>query len=394
MAPTSTYPVDEEAWIQAKLQEYLSMLGCGKPRGRGEAAPEDDKDASDAVNRFMKEFKEKFDYRTKTPKELKMHCLNFKGKFRTFKFTKLCELHKRIYDEYFSTPGPSMSVATSSDGSSNASLTVPIVVSTKNDCSTTLFSDLPELSGRTLFISSIRDEVNMEVNEYRKENERWNTLLLEDQRKWNDQATMLTASKPSTIYQNQERLNTDLTSVLYYLRGPDAHQVGNAAFLILYAVHNEDKCLQTTNIIVSPDDAIPFDNMCFLGTSTAMQLYISSDNQDTATDTMKTDEVHVDVQGNVVFLNLDWASVSLREVQTLLAAFFDVQWASINEGQIPWDDVIVNQSKYIKTPLPSAMQLKKASELEFGNVFGLASHFSQNPNIRIMLDIEGAGSHA
>ncbi len=110
-----------------------------------------------------------------------------------------------------------MSVATSSDGSSNASLTVPIVVSTKNDRSTTLFSDLPKLSGCTLFISSIRDEVNMEVNEYQKENgiggrkhagllqnrfkKRWNTLPLEDRRKWNDQATTLTASKPSTIYQ-------------------------------------------------------------------------------------------------------------------------------------------------------------------------------------------------
>ncbi|PBK84116.1 hypothetical protein ARMGADRAFT_1088585 [Armillaria gallica] len=82
---------------------------------------------------------------------------------------------------------------------------------------------------------------------------------------------------------------------------------------------------------------------------------------------MKTDEVHVDVQGNVVFPNLDWASVSLREVQTHLAAFFNAQWASVNEGQIPWDDVIMNQSKYIKTPLPSAMQLKKASELEFGD---------------------------
>ncbi len=187
MALTSTYPVDEEAWIQAKLQEYLPMLSCGKPRGRGEAAPEDDKNASDAVNRFMKEFEEKFNYRTKTPKELKTHhlvhcwlliyyalliiiCQNFKGKFCTFKFTKLHELHKQIYDKYFSTPGPSMSVATSSDGSSNASLTVPIVVSTKNDHSTTLFSDLPKLSGRTLFISSIRDKVNMEVNKYRKEN--------------------------------------------------------------------------------------------------------------------------------------------------------------------------------------------------------------------------------
>ncbi len=48
-----------------------------------------------------------------------------------------------------------------------------------------------------------------------------------------------------TWHRNQERLNTDLTSVLYHLRGPDAHQVGNAAFLILYAVCNEDKCLQT-----------------------------------------------------------------------------------------------------------------------------------------------------
>ncbi|PBK78969.1 hypothetical protein ARMGADRAFT_1093602 [Armillaria gallica] len=217
MAPTSTYPADEEAWIQAKLKEYLPMLSCGKPRGRGEAAPEDDKDASDTVNRFMQEFKDKFDYRTKTPKELKTHRLNFKGKFRTFKFTKLRELHKRIYDEYFSTPGPSMSVATSSDGSSNASSTIPIIVSTKNDRSTTLFSDLPELSGRTLFISSIRDEVNVEVNEYRKENgisgrkhaallqnrfkEKWNALPLEDQRDWNNQATTLTASKPSTIYQ-------------------------------------------------------------------------------------------------------------------------------------------------------------------------------------------------
>ncbi|KAK0236492.1 hypothetical protein EDD85DRAFT_954365 [Armillaria nabsnona] len=228
-----------------------------------------------------------------------------------------------------------MSVATSSDGSSNASSTIPIVVSTKNDRSTTLFSDLPEPSGRTLFISSIRDEVNMEVNEYLKENgiggrkhaglpqnrfkERWNTLLLEDQRKWNDQATTLTASKPSTIYQNQEQLNTDLTSVLYHLRGPDAHQVGNAAFLILYVVRNEDKCLQTTSIVISPDDTIPFDN--------------------------------------------------------------------INEGQIPWDNVIVNQSKYIKTPLPSAMQLKKASELEFGDVFTLTLYFSQNPNITLFQTI-------
>ncbi|PBK79208.1 hypothetical protein ARMGADRAFT_1104626, partial [Armillaria gallica] len=169
--------------------------------------------------------------------------------------------------------------------------------------------------------------------------------------------------------------------------GPDAHQVGNAAFLILYAVRNEDECLQTASIVVSPDDAIPFDNMCFLGASTAMRLYICSDNRDTATDTMKTDEVHVDVQGNVVFPNLDWASVSLREVQTHLAAFFDAQWASINEGQIPWDDVIVNQSKYIKTPLPSAMQLKKASELEFGDVFALASHFSRNPNITLFQTI-------
>ncbi len=32
------------------------------------------------------------------------------------------------------------------------------------------------------------------------------------------------------------------------------------------------------------------------------------------------------MQGNVVFLNLDWALVSLREVQTHLATFFNVQW--------------------------------------------------------------------
>ncbi|PBK81686.1 hypothetical protein ARMGADRAFT_1090943, partial [Armillaria gallica] len=357
----------------------------------------------------MQEFEDKFDYRTKTPKELKTHRLNFKGKFRTFKFTKLRELHKRIYDEYFSMPGPSMSVATSSDRSLNASSTIPIVVSTKNDRSTTLFSDLPELSGRTLFISSIRDEVNVEVNEYRKENgiggrkhaallqnrfkEKWNALPLEDQRDWNNQATTLTASKPSTIYQNQERLNTDLTSVLYHLRGPDAHQVGNAAFLILYAVRNEDKCLQTASIVVSPDDAIPFDKYVSDFQSQYVlpwRQYCNAAihyNRDTATDTMKTDEVHVDVQGNVIFPNLDWASVSLREVQTHLAAFFDAQWASVNEGQIPWDDVIVNQSKYIKTPLPSAMQLKKASELEFGDVFALASHFSQNPNITLFQTI-------
>ncbi|SJK99627.1 uncharacterized protein ARMOST_02935 [Armillaria ostoyae] len=371
MAPTSTYPADEEVWIQAKLQEYLPMLSCGKPRGRGEAAPEDDKDASDAVNCFMKEFKEKFDYRTKTPKELKTHCLNFKGKFRMFKLTKLHKLHKQIYDEYFLTPGPSMSVATSSDRSSNASLTVPIIVSTKNNCSTTLFSDLPKPSGHALFISSIRNEVNMEVNEYRKENERWNALSVEDQKEWDDQATTLTALKPSTIYQNQEWLNTDLTSVLYHLRGPDAHQVGNAAFLVLYAVCNEDECLQTTSIIVSPDDTIPFDN-------TAMQIYV-----DTAIDATKTDKVHVDALDNVVFPNLDWLSVSLREVQVYLAAFFDAQWASVNKGQIPWDDVIINQSKYIKTSLPSAVQLKKASDLEYVDIFTLGSYFSRHPNITL-----------
>ncbi len=48
-----------------------------------------------------------------------------------------------------------------------------------------------------------------------------------------------------TWHRNQEWLNIDLTSVLYHLRGLDAHQVGNAAFLILYMVHNEDECLQT-----------------------------------------------------------------------------------------------------------------------------------------------------
>ncbi len=79
-------------------------------------------------------------------------------------------LHKQIYDKYFSTPGLSMSVVTSSDKSSNASSTVPIVVSTKNNHSTILFSDLPEPGGHTLFILSIRDEVNMEVNKYWKEN--------------------------------------------------------------------------------------------------------------------------------------------------------------------------------------------------------------------------------
>ncbi len=47
----------------------------------------------------------------------------------------------------------------------------------------------------------------------------------------------------------------------------------------------------------------------------------------------------------------------------------------------------MNQSKYIKMPLPSAMQLKKASELEFGDVFTLASHFSQNPNITLFQTI-------
>ncbi len=51
----------------------------------------------------------------------------------------------------------------------------------------------------------------------------------------------------------------------------------------------------------------------------------SSDNWDTAMDITKTDKVHVDVQGNVIFLNLDWALMSLREVQTHLAAFFNVQ---------------------------------------------------------------------
>ncbi|KAK0236853.1 hypothetical protein EDD85DRAFT_790586 [Armillaria nabsnona] len=237
-----------------------------------------------------------------------------------------------------------MSVAMSSDGSSNASLTVPIVVSTKNDHLTTLFSNLPEPSGCTLFILSIRDEVNMEVGRR--------------------MATMLTVLKPSTIYQNQERLNTDLTSVLYHLRGPDAHQVGNAAFLILYVVHNEDECLHTASIIVSPDDTIPFDKYVSDFQSqyvlpwhqycnVAIHSEQCSDNRNSAIDTTKTDKVHVDVQGNVLFPNLDWALVLLREVQTHLAAFFDVQWASINEGQIPWDDVIVNQSKYIKTPLPS-----------------------------------------
>ncbi len=52
----------------------------------------------------------------------------------------------------------------------------------------------------------------------------------------------------------------------------------------------------------------------------------SSDNWDTAMDITKTDKVHVDVQGNVVFPNLDWALMSLREVQTHLGAFFDAQW--------------------------------------------------------------------
>ncbi|PBK62206.1 hypothetical protein ARMSODRAFT_1025124 [Armillaria solidipes] len=405
MAPTSTYPADEDAWIQAKLQEWLPMLSCGKPRGRGDSAPEDDKDASNAVNRFMKEFEDKFDYNTKTPKELKTHRLNFKGKFRTFKLTKLHELHKRIYDEYFSTPGPSMSVAMSSDGSSTTSSTVPIVVSTKNDHLTTLFSDLPEPSGRALFITSIRNEVNMEVNEYRKENgiggrkhagllqnrfkERWNALSVEEQKEWDDQATRLKASKPSSIYQNQERLSTELTSVLYHLRGLDAHQVGNAAFLVLYAVRNEDECLQTASIVVSPDDATPFDKYVSDFQSQYVlpwRQYCNAAihyNRDTAADTTKTDEVHVDVQGNVVFPNLDWASVSLREVQTHLAAFFDAQWASVNKGQIPWDDVIMNQSKYIKMSLPSSVQLKKASDLEFADVFTLASYFSRNPNITL-----------
>lgn len=38
-------------------------------------------------------------------------------------------------------------------------------------------------------------------------------------------------------------------------------------------------------------------------------------------------------------------------------------------------------------PLPSVMQLKKASELEFGDVFALASHFSRNPNITLFQTI-------
>ncbi|KAK0437704.1 hypothetical protein EV421DRAFT_1907201 [Armillaria borealis] len=270
----------------------------------------------------------------------------------------------------------------SSDRSSTTSSTIPIVVSTKNDHSTTLFSDLPKPSGCALFIMSIRNKVNMEVNKYQKENgiggrkharllqnrfkERWNALLVEEQKEWDDQATRLKASKPSSIYQNQEWLSTELTSVLYHLRGLDAHQVGNAVFLVLYVVHNEDKCLQTTSIIISPDDATPFDKYV----SDFQSQYVLPwcqycnaaihYNQDTATDTMKTDEVHIDVQGNVIFPNLDWASVSLREVQTHLAAFFDVQWASVNK-----------------------VQLKKASDLEFVDVFTLTSYFSRNPNITL-----------
>ncbi len=47
----------------------------------------------------------------------------------------------------------------------------------------------------------------------------------------------------------------------------------------------------------------------------------------------------------------------------------------------------MNQSKYIKMPLLSAIQLKKASELEFGDVFALTSCFSQNPNITLFQTI-------
>ncbi|KAK0470199.1 uncharacterized protein EV420DRAFT_1473281 [Desarmillaria tabescens] len=233
MAPASTYPAEEEAWIQVKLQEYLPMLGCGKARAQEQPAPQDDKDASNAVSRFMKEFEQNFNYSTKTPKELKTHRANFKGNFHTFKLAKLHKLHKRIYNEYFSTPGPSMSVATSSDGPSATSSTIPIVVSTKNDHSNTIFSNLPDPTGCALFISSIRNEVNMDINDFRKENGIGGRKHAE-QKEWDDQARALIASKPSSIYQNQERLNRDLTSVLYHLRGPDAHQVGNAAFLVLY----------------------------------------------------------------------------------------------------------------------------------------------------------------
>lgn len=76
-------------------------------------------------------------------------------------------------------------------------------------------------------------------------------------------------------HRNQEQLNIDLTSVLYHLRGPDAHQVGNAAFSFfmqfvmktnvcrLQGEYQNIQVLQNSHIwhsiIVSPDDAIPFD---------------------------------------------------------------------------------------------------------------------------------------
>ncbi|KAK0438718.1 uncharacterized protein EV420DRAFT_1486598 [Desarmillaria tabescens] len=400
MAPASTYPAEEEAWIQAKLQEYLPMLGCGKARARGQPAPQDDKDASNAVSCFMKEFEQNFDYSTKTPKELKTHHANFKGKFRTF---KLAKLHKRIYDEYFSTPGPSMSVATSSDGPSATSSTIPIVVSTKNDHSNTIFSDLPDPTGHALFISSIRNEVNMDVNDFRKENgiggrkhagllqnrfkERWDALSVEEQKEWDDQARALMASKPSSIYQNQERLNRDLSSVLYHLRGPDAHQVGNAAFLVLYGVRNADECLQTASIVVSPDDAVSFDKYVsdfqaqFVNPWRQYCNMTIHYNWDTSTDATKTHQVHVDVSGGVIFPKLDWSSLSLREVQAHLASFFDAQWASVNEGPVPWDDVIANPNKYIKASLPSTVHLKKASDLDYMGIFALVDQFCQNPDI-------------
>ncbi|KDR78507.1 hypothetical protein GALMADRAFT_209001 [Galerina marginata CBS 339.88] len=335
MPTKEKFPNDMAAWIQSTYPEFDSKLGINKARVAGQPGPEDDEDLLKWTKDKLKDFETEFKTDLNQVKDWRER---FDRKFRNRKY---------VLNGKGKPPPPSPPP--------------PLPVLVLQEPSTTI-------TGRKLFEQSNTATFSDEATQRRIAlgqssqthaghwqaiaSAAWKALSDEKKEEWEEKSRLANGAKDMTgnIYRNQENLAFSIYNTLRSTIGTGPHQIGSAAYHVLYGYRDANDALRMGTLQVTDDGFVggDFDMYCTDYRSSVLRSWNeyceSAVRLNLSFDYGKLFSVN-STTGFYVLPKFNEEDGKISDLRLTLKAFLEVSWEhvwprSFEMPGLPWSEFI------------------------------------------------------
>ncbi|PBK88443.1 hypothetical protein ARMGADRAFT_1084766 [Armillaria gallica] len=209
-----------------------------------------------------------------------------------------------------------------------------------------------------------------------KSKEFFDAMSSAEKKEWNKQVRDMEVGQD--IYQNQHRLAYEMTCILNSLIGDGPHQVGNASLTLFFGYRDKHENIQLGSVSSATDGSALFNTEeSWDGVMDSWVKYTKTIPYNCPLNCKNAHTLEHPPSGPPVFPDFNDA-MPAEELKKIVKEFVKLQWATVNDGSIPWSKIEVNQSQYISANIPSSLPIATLNSLSKGNIIDLADYLKDH----------------